>query len=316
MKTTDLLDKLARLRYPWPFKILVTASVLYLVNKSLSKDQVPLLLNNISLLPVAAALALGCLSFYCQVRRWKVVLDAWGIGADLVAALRTMLWGCLLAFITPGRAGELMRGFSLPALKKGHTVYATIADKAFAGVTALVFGIICCFVALARNLAAGWGQRTVIIGSAAVLAVTGIFCALRSRPFINNILDNVPAFSPRKLRGIVLYSLASHILLLIQTAMLLSMFGNAGFIDNVLASGQAYAFMMFFPFFIANMGIREYSFALFSSHAPTAAGNAGYAGLSGIAFGASMGILVINIMLPALIGLVWWIIGKKCGSNN
>ncbi len=311
MKTTDLLDKLTRLRYPWPFKILVTVVVLYLVNKSLSKDQLPLLLGNIAQVPLAAAFALGCLLFCCQTLRWKIVLNAWGIGASGAAALRTMLWGCLLAFITPGRAGELVRGLSLPAVKKGHTVYATIADKAVAGGAALVFGAVCCAAALARNQAPGWGQKTIIIGSAAALAVTALMLPLRSRPFIKKILALVPAFSRGRLLRIVLYSLASHILLLVQTAVLLSMFGSAGFLDNAIAAGQAYAFMLFFPFFIANMGIREYSFALFSG-APAAVGNAG---IPGVAFGASMGILVINIVLPAVIGLVWWLIEKRGGNR-
>jgi hypothetical protein len=313
MKATNLLNTLTRLRYPWPFKILVTVIVIYLVNKSLSKDQLPLLLGNIAFIPVVAALALGCLSFYCQVNRWKIMLSLWGIEVNGTEAFRTMLWGCLLAFLTPGRAGELLRGLTLPAKKKGTTVYATIADKAFAGIAALVFGVGCCLVAAARNQACGWGQRTIIIGAAAVLAVTAIVFTLRSRPYIKKFLVHAPVFSTYRLQGIILYSLASHLLLLTQTAVLLSMFGSAGFIDNVLTSGQAYAFMMFFPFFIANMGIREYSFALFLGLAPPVAVAA--AGIPGIAFGASMGILVINIILPALAGLVWWLIDKKRGAR-
>jgi hypothetical protein len=78
------------------------------------------------------------------------------------------------------------------------------------------------------------------------------------------------------------------------------MFGSRDFQANILAAGQSYAFMLFFPFFIANMGIREYAFGMFLGGALVPA-----------AFGASMGILAINIVLPALLGLGWWMVDIK-----
>ena len=89
------------------------------------------------------------------------------------------------------------------------------------------------------------------------------------------------------------------------------MFGSEGFFDTMIASGQAYSFMLFFPFFIANMGIREYSFRMFlGCGRPPGA----ISGLSRLAFGASTVILIVNIILPALIGLIWWIIEKRVAS--
>jgi hypothetical protein len=308
LKTKDLIKKFKNNRLLWPMKILVTGAVIYLVNRSLSKDQLPALISSISAFPASIACILGLLGFYCQVKRWNIILDGWAVPVSGTVSLRTMLWGCLLAFITPGRAGEFFRGFSLPGLKKSDAVFAVLFDKLFAGGTVLASGVVCCAIALLGNRAPSWRHWVIIVGAVAVMIAAGAVFAFRSRFFVKRALDRLPAISMKRLNAIIFYSLSSHMLLLIQTALLLSMFGSARFIDNVLACGQAYSFMLFFPFFIANMGIREYSFGIFLGCTPA---NLQNAGLSAVAFGASMGILAINIILPALIGLAWWIVDKK-----
>jgi hypothetical protein len=87
------------------------------------------------------------------------------------------------------------------------------------------------------------------------------------------------------------------------------MFGSHAMAINMCASAQAYAFMQFLPFFIANMGIREYSFGLFLGEYHSMPVQA--LTLGAVAFGASMGILVINMILPALAGLIWWLLNKR-----
>jgi hypothetical protein len=304
----NLFKKLSQLQYPWPVKITVTAVVIYLVDRSLTKDQVPLLFKSISLIPISIAFIVGCMGFYFQVGRWRLILSAWGISASTNAALCTMLWGCLLAFITPGRTGELFRGISLPAAKKSHTVYAVLVDKIFSGGAVLAAGVICCAISLARSKAACWGHWVIIIGAISVAAFAAVVFALRSHSIVRTALNSLPAFSARRLILLVSYSIIAHILLLIQTAVLFSMFGSNGLLDNVIACGQAFSFMLFFPFFIANMGIREYSFGMFLGLSPASLRNTG---ILSIAFGASMCILIINIILPALIGLLWWLLGQK-----
>jgi len=119
---------------------------------------------------------------------------------------------------------------------------------------------------------------------------------------------------PRFLSGrIVIYSLGAQTALLIQTAVILSMFGGASFFSNVIISAEVYAFMLFLPFFIANIGLREYSFLMMFEnmkpmvHHSLAPGS--------VALGVSFLILIMNILFPAAVGLCIMIIDKKHRST-
>lgn len=304
----NILRALNTPRLLWPVKIAVTVLVIYLVDKGLLKNQTVTLLNHLSIVPIALAVLLGCGGFYFQVLRWRLILRCGGIDVDNATALRTLLWGSLLAFITPGRTGELFRGVGLPALKKSQTVYAVLVDKLFAGGVVVAAGALCCAVFLAGKQSPCWGHWVIMIGTALAGACAGVVFGLRNRPLPRTALSQFPAVRGRRLGSVVACSIAAHALLLVQTAVLFDMLGIRGFTENILAGGQAYAFMLFFPFFIANMGIREYAFGMFLGCAlPPAKGLA----LAPTAFGASMGILAINMVLPALLGLGWWMVDIK-----
>ncbi len=307
-KIKDIFDKATHLRYSWAIKLAITAAVVYAADRNVSAQQLRLLAGDLSGAAVALIAGLGCAGFYCQVKRWQAVLAAKGADVGAIAALRSMLWGCLLAFLTPGRLGELLRGFSLPLVNKRDAFIAVVADKLFAGGAALAAGTACCAVSLLRGGPVHRGHWCILAGTFLCAAVGTALVVLRRRPFMATVMHAMPSFTPRRLAASVVYSFAGHCFLLLQTAALLSMFGAADFTVAVIASGQAYAFMIFFPFFIANMGIREYSFGIFMS----AAGGPG-AACPTIALGASMGILIVNILLPAVTGLGWWIVDRKKG---
>jgi hypothetical protein len=308
MKLKEFFSKLTRLRFPWPIKIVVTALVVYLVNKSFTKDQLSVIVQGISIIPLSVAFILWCMSLFCVVKRWKLILGIWGIPINDLSALRNMLWGCLLAFLTPGRVGEFFRGVSLSPLKKRNTIYAVLMEKIFAAGAILIFGAVCCAISLSWNGSVCWLQVVILLGWAAVMIGTGTFFMMRKVTFIRQIFAVIPTMSRKQTIALVFHSVSAHLFLLCQTAVLLSMFGSNDFMNNILTSGQAYSFMLFFPFFIANMGIREYSFGMFLSCGPA---KFHLVGIPAIALGASMGILLINIILPAVAGLVWWLVDKK-----
>jgi len=92
------------------------------------------------------------------------------------------------------------------------------------------------------------------------------------------------------------------------------MFGAGSFPTTLIAAGQAYTFMLLLPFFIANIGLREYSFSLFITNITNAAAPmAPYIGRG--SFGSATLILLINIILPAALGLVWLYTGKRGGTK-
>jgi len=294
-------------RFLWPAKIAMTGLVIYLVDKSLPKNHIVPLLKQMSIWPVTLAVLLGCGSFYFQVARWRIILRCAGIPVGRAAAWRTMLWGCLLAFITPGRTGEFFRGTGLPASKKGQTVYAVLVDKMFAGGATAVIGALCCGAFLGCNRPLPWGSWVIALGAALAVAGAAVVFGLGKHGRLKAIGDHLPKMAGRSLGLALACSIAAQLLLLVQTAVLFAMFGRGFSGATIVAAGQAYAFMLFFPFFIANMGIREYAFGMFLA-APFSAQTST---TPAVAFGASMGILAINLIAPALAGLAWWLVDKK-----
>jgi hypothetical protein len=63
--------------------------------------------------------------------------------------------------------------------------------------------------------------------------------------------------------------------------------------------------LLFFSFTIGNMGVREGSFNYFLSHLGIGV-TTGAMSLTGVALGTSLIILIMNLVLPALAGLLWY----------
>jgi Lysylphosphatidylglycerol synthase TM region len=306
-------------RLLWPLKIAMTVLVIYLVNKSVGKNQMPRLFQCMSFGPVALGVLLGCAELLLQTKRWQILLHIQGTTIDFKTGLRTMLWGCLLAFVTPGRSGEFLRGISIPARGKADPVFAVLIDKICSAIAALFFGAIAAVVSYRALPAHFLPQQSIVVWATAALAIAAAivpFCKpakamiaafFRSRPSLDFFMSVKPAGATSA--SLVLVSVAAHLILLAPTAVLLDMFGSGGLAIGISVAAQAYAFMLFLPIFIANMGLREYSFGLFLGQLSPGLGP--MARISSIAFGASLCILCINIVLPALAGLLWWLGERK-----
>jgi len=307
-----LYTKLTASAFAWPLKIAVTAAVVFLVNKTVSKAYVPELARHCSLLLITASFLAGCAGYFLQVLRWKIILRWSSISIRFPDALRTMLWGSLLAFITPGRTGEFFRGLSLPSAKKDATLWCVAADKVFAGGAVLVFGVLGCIVVHAKKEPYAWGHWAIVIAAGLALIATCIALPLKGGRALKALKSRFVAVSKLSLYSVILLSAVAHALLLTQTALLFSMFGVNGAMNAALAGSLAYALMLLFPFFIANMGIREYSFGMFLGQVTLSRGLTAPA----VALGASMGILAINILAPAIAGLVWWLIPKMARCDR
>ena len=105
------------------------------------------------------------------------------------------------------------------------------------------------------------------------------------------------------------YSAGAHGLLLLETVVVLKMLGCGPWGTDFLIAAEAYAFMVFLPFFIANIGLREYSFGMmFGNLSPAFA--AGPAPAS-VALGVSTLVLIMNVVLPAMAGLCVMAVDKK-----
>jgi uncharacterized membrane protein YbhN (UPF0104 family) len=299
-------------------RIIITVLFVVIVNRKLTADDAALILRHISLNFLLLVLLLGFAGFFMQVMRWHIILKYQGFPVGNRQALKTMLWGSLLAFITPGRLGELFRGLNLDASRKGDSIMAVVLDRSFAITITLLFAM--AFFAVWKVFFHHSVSGIYGLMNAALVVVFFIVYILITKmrvprifgttvtKYVSNLRILLPDLWSRSGYRIIGYSVLAHVFLILQTAVLFEMFGVHQFLSNCVVAAQAYAFMVFLPFFIANAGIREYSFALFlgDQYSVPAAG----AGISTIALGVSCMILIINIVFPALCGLTWDLIDK------
>ncbi len=292
-------------------KLALTALFVHFANRRLSLGALRELAGEVSAAGAFIAALLGLIGLALQVARWRIILRYEELPSSWALSWKTMLFGNLLAFVTPGRIGELFRGAGLSAERKADTIFAVLIDKLFTIAATLTLGAACLAVQVTAYGVMPYRALLWILGAAFACGMAGIAAfihggPIRSRPVLNayrrRMLRMVPrAFSPAGKKAIA-FSLTAQLILLIQTALLMNMFGGVYFLSGLIAAGQAYALMVFLPFAIANMGVREYTFGLFLAGLH----------LSGIerplmetALGASAAILLINIVAPALAGLVW-----------
>ncbi len=298
------------------FKIFLTIVFIFFVNRSLTRYEFNNIAGNVSAPYLLIALLLSFIGLYCQVKRWEIILLYQNFPIKRHVAFKTILWGTYLAFITPGRFGEILRGLKITDSRKRDSVFAVIIDKLFIIITVLVAGLIC-IISQILFLGTGITKEVKIFLFVAFAICTIGFVVLFSgkifdkhhvvSQYFKKILINLPRlFTPSGKKALI-YSFIAHICLISQTVILLIMFGCGTIVKNCLAVGQAYAVMPFFPFFIGNMGIREGCFIFFLTHIGAESNTVTFS-IAGASLGTSIIILIMNLIFPAFIGLLWFLL--------
>jgi uncharacterized membrane protein YbhN (UPF0104 family) len=298
----------------WLVKLSITALFAYMVNRSLNRGDIAFLIERID--PWIIALVVFCMgvSLFAQALRWQYLLRAAAVVVPFSTVMQAMLWGNTLAFVTPGRVGELLKGIGIFRQRQKNIIYTIIADKIIAAGTILLGGIICSGIFFFSHSLFPPRQYMVIFGIVTGIAFIGsciVFIVIRVFRFSIPLFDRFRTVGMQLgVRGVMIIALLSiciHTLLLVQTVMLLRMFEIRSVIDSFIAIGQAYAFMTLVPLFIANIGIREYAFTLFLHRDPVLIQDVG-TGVTRVTFGVSLIILVVNILVPAFAGLIWMLV--------
>lgn len=300
-------------------KIVATVVFVYLVNRSLNRYEIGRLIVHLSLRHWGGAFLLGCIGLYFQVKRWQIILRYQKLPAHERIVWKTILWGHFLAFITPGRAGEIMRGLPLTEDRKADSIFAVIIDKVFIIVTVFSAGILCIVLQLlflhmeiSPVVKTGIGIIVFLCGAGFFVLVTNKMFDekhLVSRYF-NRLLKGLPRLlTPAGMRA-MLYSCIAHGCLIAQTVILLSMFRCGPLFQVTLAAGQAYAIMPFLPFFIGNMGVREGAYVFFLKKIGLSS-VPGELSIESAALATSLSILIINLLIPACLGLLLFVIDRS-----
>ena len=298
----------------WVFKIIITGIFVYFVNRKLSWHELTDMGAYLTVGHLVAAFICCLAGLFFQVKRWEIILRYQNFSIANNIALKTILWGNVLAFITPGRIGEIFRGLEINTHRRSDSILAVVVDKLFITLAVLFTGLIGILLQMLFVATALTTEMKQFVLAATITCAIAIAIALspkvRERAgvfthFITSIFKSLPRlFNPAGQRAIF-YSFAAHGVLLCQTFILLHMFGVAVSLPVCIAIAQAYGVMLFFSFTIGNMGVREGSFYYFLSHLGVTALQ-GAMSLKGLTLGVSLIILLMNLVLPAMAGMLWY----------
>lgn len=306
------------------FKFFITILFFILVNRSIKKNDFQIIISRIDLSLLLFSFLFGIFGFYFQILRWRDVLKSQNLPCSLNVSTRTMFTGFLLGFLTPGRIGELFRFVGCCPERKTVSVFAVALERFFAVLMTVVFGLISVsaqllfykisvsayfFIALVLSfIFFAFAGKIIIYLNRTMLCKISLF-----KSFFNSVNMMISGLSELPVKRIIGFSFLAQICLVIQTVLLLEMFGIGDYLKNFTIAAQAYAFMLFLPFFVANIGLREFSFTLFISQ--MAGVVLEKSEVSVIAFGVSNLILFMNIIIPAVIGLIWMFLWPEARGN-
>jgi hypothetical protein len=308
----------------WALRIAITVLFAIMVNKGITREQIGLLREHLSPELLAGAFLLGLFSLFFQLLRWRAILKIQNFSVGFYRSFAMFVWGNLLAFITPGRIGEFGRAIALDPLRKTDAVLSVAIDKVAAVAATALFGIVGMGLQLVLlrirppdRLSLCMAVFLLGVTLVAALAAIGSKKQVVIQGRIGSVLIHLqkltqaaPRFLTWKIIGTTLCAQAA---LLFQTSLVLFMFGSISFLENLALAAQVYAFMLFLPFFIANIGLREYAFAMMIEN--TGIRFTGALDTQPVVLGVSLLILLINIVLPALAGLCVMLVDKKHRST-
>ncbi|HDY89120.1 MAG TPA: flippase-like domain-containing protein [bacterium] len=220
-------------------------------------------------------------------------------------AVISVLGGFFLGASTPGRTGELARGFLIPGHSKIKTASLTIVDKGFNQLITYLFGL----TALSFVIPWPFSLIPVAVG---ILIITILLNIHRTRPFIEKLvkkfhrftksevsekIDNAlaafDALSAGTVLGMLAYSIPFYFIYTFQFYCIIRCYTNLSLILAMKTIPLIYFINIMLPIAIGNFGVKEMA----SVHVLGPFGIDG-----GPAFSSSLTQNVITFLVPSIIG--------------
>ncbi len=287
-------------------KVVITVLFVIVVNRAIPIDQKSIA----ELIPLSLLLSVSLLSFISsllQGYRWYFFLHLFELTPTVKQAFRSYLEGVLFGIITPGRAGELFRGFTLEPHWRKTASIAVITEKVCATIVLFLVGALA-YAFLPGNRGGdlyGTGIIAAAIVSVVAIPIVPILIK-RSKPTHSRI--------NRTYLLTITLSVAIHTILLIQAIILLVPRSGLSISDAFATAASAFSAMQFMPVTVANMGVREFCFNLFGSlymH-----NTANLIALKSVILSSSLIIVLANLIFPAIPGVILLISSKFSGTES
>jgi uncharacterized membrane protein YbhN (UPF0104 family) len=294
-------------------KLLIAAGLIYYIVNVVDYNKILQAIEEANLTIIGVVTLLGVINIYLQFSKWKLTcIEVLG-ESDKFKVFRSLFYGFSAGIITPLRVGEYFgRGIEFKEKSLLQVTLATLVDKFFPLLMVASFGAVSSLLFIYVY----YGVSVYLVLSLFILIFTLLYLLISlliSKRFWNNILFSRISASVRlkpflnKLRvfenldriyfyKMLLISFLFYSCFLIQYALLVMAFSNHyDFLDYLWAANLImFVKTIIPPISLGELGIREGASIYFLTEMGETAA---------IGFNASIMLFVINLLIPALIGV-------------
>jgi uncharacterized membrane protein YbhN (UPF0104 family) len=294
-------------------KLLITAGILYYLVNSVEYNQILLALNEANLMMISVVLLLGILNIYLQYSKWQLTCSEVLQISDKFKIFRSLFYGFSAGIITPLRIGEYFgRGIGFRDKSIVQVTIATLIDKFFPLLMVASFGSVSSLLFIYFY----YEVSVYIVLSLFILIFTFfyfliilllsnsfwdsiLFSRLGSSARLKTFLDKLKVFKNLNriyfLKMLVI-SFLFYSCFLVQYALLVMAFSNHFDFIHYLWAANLIMFTKTIipPVSFGELGIREGASVYFLTIMGESAS---------VGFNSSILLFIINLLIPALIGV-------------
>lgn len=294
-------------------KVFIALGLLYYLISSVEYDQVISAIENANLYLAGTACALSFLNIYLQYSKWRLTCDHLLLETKRSKILTSLFYGFSAGTITPLRVGEYFgRAIVFKDKSLLQVTVATLIDKFFPLLMVAFLGSVSSimFIHFYFNVSIYLTLSLFVVVFTLfyflVLLILNkkfwdniLFAKLRTSKRLNRLFEKLEIFKNldrEYLFKMIFVSLLFYLCFLVQYALLVAAFSHHYNFTSYLWAGNLIMFAktVIPPISLGELGIREGASVYFLSQMGETAT---------AAFNASIFLFIINLLIPALIGL-------------
>lgn len=297
-------------------KIFISSGVLMLVLYQINLFEIEQMVRTSNKIIILSAFSLSIVNIYLQYLKWKLVCNTILDEYDKKKILVSLLYGFSAGIFTPARIGEYFgRAISFSGIPLVKVTAATIIDKFFTMAVVAIIGFILFLFYLVPAVGFSGILLLLLIGifvyliinSSGPLIINAVimwFLKFKKISYIYNHLSFIKKLNLKAGLMQTFLSFLFYLCFILQFALLVSAFTNHFALLNYLWVGSLVMFSKTIipSITFGDFGIREGASVYFIQQ---------FGESAAVGFNASILLFIINVLFPALIGLVF-VIKRKC----
>ncbi len=294
-------------------KYFIPVVFLYFIFRKVEFDDIYAAFKQADLFYIFLGLVLLIPNIWIQGAKWLILIRIEKPEATFWESVKSILIGFPVGLLTPGRSGDLVRALALDVPEKLKMLGWAVLDKAYSQAPVIIFGLFGFLYYLAKYTETVYyviiplGIMFVII-SVLITAFALMPQALRSvcyavsvvlpyRDRVKSAINHLDQLKQKKAGKLYIYSILFYFIYIVQFLLLARAFDTVPLIKGMAAAICMNLTKSLLPFSLGDLGIREGASIYFFTNM----------GMSEItALNASLLLFSINVLLPSLLGLVFF----------